>query len=549
MASLQSSPAWKALEAHHRAVAGVHMRDLFAGDGERFSRFSLTQGEVFLDYAKNRVTAETMALLFDLARQADVEGWRERMFRGDKINTTEGRAVLHTALRNRSGPPVFVDGEDVTAKVDAVLAHMGAFADAVRDGAWTGETGKSVTDVVNIGIGGSDLGPAMVVEALTPYHRPGLGVHFVSNVDGSHMAGTLKGLDPETTLFLVASKTFTTTETLTNATAARAWLTGALGDGAVARHFAALSANRDAVAAFGIDPANMFEFWDWVGGRYSLWSAIGLSIAIAVGMDRFKALLAGARAMDEHFLGAALEANMPVILALLGVWNTDFLGAACHAVLPYDQYLRRLPAYLQQADMESNGKGVTRDGRAVDYATGPVVFGEPGTNGQHAFYQLLHQGTGLVAADFIAAAESPHADGDHHAILLANFFAQTEALMKGRTEAEARAEMEAAGMGAGDVDRLLPHKVFPGNRPTNSILVRRFDPHTLGMVLALYEHKIFVQGVIWEINSFDQWGVELGKRLADTILGELKDAGPAAGHDSSTNGMINHYKGLKARTP
>lgn len=549
MASLQSSAAWKALEAHHRAVAGVHMRDLFAEDAERFERFSLTQGEVFLDYAKNRITAETMALLFDLARQADVEGWRERMFRGDKINTTEGRAVLHTALRNRSGSPVLVDGEDVTATVDAVLTHMGAFAEAVRGGAWTGETGKSVTDVVNIGIGGSDLGPAMVVEALTPYHRPGLGVHFVSNVDGSHMAGTLKGLDPETTLFLVASKTFTTTETLTNATTARAWLTGALGDGAVARHFAALSANRDAVAAFGIDPANMFEFWDWVGGRYSLWSAIGLSIAIAVGMDRFEALLAGARAMDEHFRAAALEANMPVILALLGVWNTDFLGAACHAVLPYDQSLRRLPAYLQQADMESNGKGVTRDGRAVDYATGPVVFGEPGTNGQHAFYQLLHQGTPLVAADFIAAAESPHGDGEHHAILLANFFAQTEALMKGRTEAEARAEMEAAGMGADDVERLLPHKVFPGNRPTNSILVRRFDPHTLGMVLALYEHKIFVQGVIWQINSFDQWGVELGKRLADTILGELKDAAPAAGHDSSTNGMINHYKGLKARAP
>ncbi len=432
MPSLTQSKAWKALEAHGKALAGVHMRDLFAADPGRFARFSLTLGDMLVDFSKNPVTAETMALLANLAREAGVEDRRARMFAGEPINTTEDRAVLHVALRDRSGTPVLVDGEDVMPGVKAVLDHMREFSDAVRSGAWTGHTGRPVTDVINIGIGGSDLGPAMVCEALTPYQRPGLAVHFVSNVDGTHIAETLKGLDPETTLVLVASKTFTTHETLTNAATARAWLVDALGEAAVARHFAALSTNTEAVAAFGIDPANMFGFWDWVGGRYSLWSAIGLPIAIAVGMDHFEDLLAGAHAMDRHFAEAPLEANMPVVLALIGIWNGNFLGADAHAVLPYDQYLRRLPAYLQQADMESNGKGVTRDGRAVDYATGPVLFGEPGTNGQHAFYQLIHQGTRLVSADFIAAAETQNPLGDHHPILLANFLAETVDLMNGR---------------------------------------------------------------------------------------------------------------------
>ena len=546
MASLKESPAWKALEAHHRAVAGVHMRDLFAADDGRYERFSLALGDMLLDYSKNRVTTETMELLVALARQADVEGWRARMFAGERINTTEGRAVLHVALRNRADAPVPVDGEDVMPKVHAVLGHMRAFSDAVRNGAWTGHTEMPVANLVNIGIGGSDLGPAMVCEALTPYRRPDLGIHFVSNVDPSHIAETLKGLDPATTFFIVASKTFTTTETLTNAATARAWLTEALGEAAVARHFAALSTNVEAVAAFGIDPANMFEIWDWVGGRYSLWSAIGLSIAIAIGSDAFEDMLAGAHAMDRHFAASPLAANMPVVLALLGIWYTNFFGARTHAVLPYDQYLARLPAFLQQLDMESNGKGVGRDGTSVDVASGPVVFGEPGTNGQHAFYQLIHQGTELIPADFIAAAHSHNPIGDHHAVLLANFLAQTEALMKGRTAAEASAETEAAGMAA--EARLAPHRAFPGNRPTNSILVRRFDPFTLGMLIALYEHKVFVQGVIWGINSFDQWGVELGKALAGAILQEL--SGGAAGcHDSSTRGLIAHLRRLGEESP
>jgi glucose-6-phosphate isomerase len=549
MPSLTRTKAWKALAAHSKALAGVPVRDLFAADPERFAGFSLTLGDMLLDVSKNPVTAETMALLAGLAREAQVEDRRARMFRGEPINTTEDRAVLHVALRDRSGAPVVVDGADVIPNVAAALAHMRDFSGAVRSGAWTGHTGRPVTDVINIGIGGSDLGPAMVSEALTPYHQPGLAVHFVSNVDGTHIAETLKGLDPETTLFLVASKTFTTTETLTNAATARAWLVHALGEAAVARHFAALSTNTDAVAAFGIDPANMFEFWDWVGGRYSLWSAIGLPIAIAVGMDKFEELLAGAHAMDRHFAEAPLEANMPVVLALIGIWNSNFLGADAHAVLPYDQYLRRLPAYLQQADMESNGKGVTRDGDAVDYPTGPILFGEPGTNGQHAFYQLIHQGTRLVSADFIAAAETHNPAPNHHPILLANFLAQTEALMTGRSEAEARSELEAHGLDDEAVAKLAAHKVFPGNRPTNSILVRRFDPHTLGMLIALYEHKIFVQGVIWDINSFDQWGVELGKELADVILPELTGERPAGGHDSSTAGLMAHLRRLKAGTP
>ncbi len=439
MAFLKDSPAWKALEAHHQGVADTHMRDLFARDPGRFERFSLAVGDLFLDYSKNRITGETMDLLTALAGQADVEGWRARMFGGKRINTTEARAVLHVALRNRAATPVVVGGDDVMPRVRAVLGRMRAFAVSVRGGIWKGQTGKRITDVVNIGIGGSDLGPAMVCEALKPYRQPGLAVHFVSNVDGTHMVETLDGLDAETTLFIIASKTFTTQETLTNAASARAWLTGRLGEAAVARHFVALSTNTAEVTAFGIDPANMFEFWDWVGGRYSLWSAIGLSIAVAVGMERFEELLDGAHAMDQHFLKAPLEANMPVILALLGIWYTGFFGAETHAVLPYDQYLHRLPAYLQQADMESNGKSVSRDGEAVGVATGPVLFGEPGTNGQHSFYQLLHQGTRLVPCDFIAPAFTHNPVGRHHAILLSNFLAQTEALMKGRTEAEARA--------------------------------------------------------------------------------------------------------------
>ena len=544
MTSLKDSPAWKALETHHEAVAHTHMRDLFAGDPDRFERFSLSVGGLLLDYSKNRITDETMDLLAALARQADVEGWRARMFGAERINTTEARAVLHVALRNRTANPVVVGGDDVMPKVRAVLGRMRAFSVSVRGGIWKGETGKPVTDVVNMGIGGSDLGPVMVCEALKPYHQPGLAMHFVSNVDGTHIVETLGNLNPETTLFIVASKTFTTQETLTNAASARAWLVDRLGEAAVAKHFVALSTNTQAVTAFGIDPANMFEFWDWVGGRYSLWSAIGLPIAVAIGMDRFEELLEGAHAMDLHFLNAPVEANMPVILALLGIWYTGFFGAETHAVLPYDQYLHRLPAYLQQADMESNGKSVTRDGEAVGVASGPVLFGEPGTNGQHSFYQLIHQGTRLVPCDFIAPAFSHNRVGRHHAILLSNFLAQTEALMKGKTGAEARAELEAQGLSGVVLERLLPHKVFAGNRPTNSILVKKIDPHALGMLIALYEHKIFVQGAVWNVNSFDQWGVELGKQLAKAILPELENTAPVDGHDSSTNGLINHLKAL-----
>lgn len=542
--SLNNLAEWRALAAHAEAMRDVHMRDLFAQDPERFQRFSLRLGEFLLDYSKNRITEETMRLLLDLARARDIEGWRARMFSGERINTTENRAVLHVALRNRANRPIIVDGKDVMPEVNRVLAQMRAFSEAVRSGSWRGHTGEAVTDVVNIGIGGSDLGPVMVCEALRPYQRAGLRVHFVSNVDGSHIAETLKWCRPETTLFIVASKTFTTQETLANARTARDWLTGALGEEAVAKHFVALSTNAEGVAAFGIDTANMFEFWDWVGGRYSLWSAIGLSIAIAVGMDNFEALLDGAHAMDEHFRTAPLERNMPVVLGLLGVWYNNFFGAQAHAVLPYDQYLARLPAYLQQADMESNGKSIDRDGRRVDYQTGPVIFGEPGTNGQHAFYQLIHQGTKLVPCDFIAAAESHNPVGEHHTLLLSNFFAQTEALMRGKTEDEARAELEAAGLHSEALEALLPHRVFEGNRPTNSILYRRLDPRTLGLLIALYEHKIFVQGVIWNVNSYDQWGVELGKQLAKAILPELRDDGPVTGHDASTNGLINHAKAL-----
>jgi glucose-6-phosphate isomerase len=547
MSALTGSAAWQALGRHAGVMAPVHLRDLFADDPERFARFSLREGDLLLDYSKNRITEETLRLLLDLARQADVAGWRDRMFAGDRINTTEQRAVLHTALRNRSNRPVAVDGSEVMPAVNAVLAQIEDFSGRVRDGAWRGHAGQTITDVVNLGIGGSDLGPLMVCEALKPYQRSDLRPHFVSNVDGAHLVHTLEGLDPGRTLFVVASKTFTTQETMTNAASARAWLVERLGDErAVGRHFVAVSTNAQAVAAFGIDPVNMFAFWDWVGGRYSLWSAIGLPIALAVGFERFEELLAGGHAMDEHFRSAPLERNLPVILALLGVWYRNFLGAESHAVLPYDQHLHRLPAYLQQADMESNGKSVRRDGVPVDYATGPIIWGEPGTNGQHAFYQLVHQGTALIPADFLAAAESLTPLGDHHDKLLANFFAQPEALAFGKTAVQAQAELEREGLTGAALAALLPHKVFPGNRPSNAILYRRLDPATLGRLIALYEHKIFTQGVLWNVNSFDQWGVELGKQLAKAILPELADATPIASHDSSTNGLINHLKALRA---
>ena len=543
MSALTQSRAWQALQAHYPVLARVHMRDLFRGDAQRFNRFSLNTNGILLDYSKNRITEETLRLLFGLAAQADIKAWTDKMFSGAKINVTENRAVLHVALRNRSNRPIVVDGKDVMPAVNAVLAHMREFTEAVRSGSWKGYSGKSITDIVNIGIGGSDLGPKMVCAALTPYGTPGLRMHFVSNVDGTHIAETLKVVNPETTLFIVASKTFTTQETLSNAHTARAWfLQSAKNEAAIARHFVAVSTNASEVAQFGIDTANMFEFWGWVGGRYSLWSAIGLPIALYIGMDNFEALLTGAHEIDEHFRAAPLEQNMPVILALLGIWYNNFFGAQTYAIFPYDQYLCEFPAYFQQGDMESNGKGVTRDGHHVDYATGPILWGEPGTNGQHAFYQLVHQGTKLIPADFIAPMETHNPVGEHHAILLSNFFAQTEALMQGKTESEARAELLQQGLQGEALKALLPHKLFPGNKPTNSIIVKKITPQTLGALIALYEHKIFVQGVIWNINSFDQWGVELGKQLAQRILPELTGAASVTTHDCSTNGLINYCK-------
>ncbi len=523
----------QALLAHQAELAGIHMRKQFESDPGRAARFSLQVGDVMLDYSKNRITDETLALLLRLAEEADVTGWRERMFEGDRINHTENRAVLHVALRNRSNEPVKVDGEDVMPKVNAVIERMGAFAEQIRSGRWHGYSGKRITDVVNVGIGGSDLGPKMVVQALRPYRHPDLRLHFISNIDGAHALETLEMLDPETTLFIVASKTFTTQETMTNAHLARTWFLEKAGSVEhVARHFVAVSTNREAVTAFGIDPANMFEFWDWVGGRYSLWSAIGLPIVLAVGKAHFVELLAGAHEMDVHFRRAPLAANMPVILALLGVWYNNYFDAASHAILPYDHYLRSLPAYLQQADMESNGKSVDRDGTQVDYSTGPIIWGATGINGQHAFYQLLHQGTRMVPADFIVTLESPTELRSHHDILIANFLAQTEALMRGRTREETQAQ----------TGEYVSHKVFAGNHPSNAILLQKLTPHSLGMLIALYEHKIFVQGVIWKLNSFDQWGVELGKQLASRILPELHADATVSSHDASTNALINVYR-------
>jgi glucose-6-phosphate isomerase len=543
MSKLTQSPAWQALKAHHPAVAPLSMRQMFRDDPARFERFSIRFDDLLFDYSKNRITAETVGLLLDLAAQAELPAWIERMFGGDRINSTEHRAVLHTALRNRSERPVLVDGRDVMPDVRRVLGHMRRFADAVRGGGHRGHTGEQITDIVNIGIGGSDLGPLMACEALRHYARCDLRAHFVSNVDGTHLAETLKKLDAETTLFIVSSKTFTTQETITNARSARAWLVGKLGDEqAVSKHFAAVSTNLKATGEFGINPDNVFEFWDWVGGRYSLWSAIGLPIALHVGMDRFEELLGGAYAMDEHFRSAPPEQNIPVLMGLLGIWYGNFFGAGANAMFPYDQYLHRFPAYLQQLDMESNGKRVDRDGNAVDYDTGMVMWGEPGTNGQHAFYQLIHQGTRMIPADFLAPMHSQNPIGEHHAILLANCFAQTEALMLGKTAEEARAELEAQGLSGDALEALLPHKVFPGNKPTNTLLFDRLDPHTLGMLIALYEHKVFVQSVVWNINPFDQWGVELGKQLAGKILPELRDGGAVSAHDASTGGLIGHYR-------
>jgi len=541
MTSLEKMPAWKALKKHYGQIKDVHMRDLFNDDPQRFERYSLQRGELLLDYSKNRITDETLQLLFTLARDSELPAWVERMFTGEAINFTEHRAVLHTALRNRSNTPVCVEGEDVMPEVNRMLEQIRVFTERVREGKWKGYSGQSITDVVNIGIGGSDLGPVMVTEALIPYGNR-LAVHFVSNVDGSQISDTLASLNPETTLFLVASKTFTTQETITNATQARRWLLeSAPDDSAVARHFVAMSTNREAVQTFGIDPVNMFEFWDWVGGRYSLWSAIGLSIALYIGMDRFEELLAGAHDMDLHFRSAPLEQNMPVVLALLGIWYHNFFGADSHAIFPYDEHLHRLPAYLQQADMESNGKRITRNGEMAKYATGPIIWGEPGTNGQHAFFQLIHQGTPLIPADFLTAVNPHHTLHDQQQILFSNYIAQTEALMRGKTEAEVRAELVADGRSEAEIDSLLLHKVFPGNRPSNSLLYPGLTPHLLGMLIALYEHKIFVQGILWQINSFDQWGVELGKQLAKKIQSELQQGSITQPHDASTRGLLDFY--------
>lgn len=535
--------AWQALQKHFDEMKDVTIADLFAKDGDRFSKFSATfDDQMLVDYSKNRITEETLAKLQDLAKECDLAGAIKSMFSGEKINRTENRAVLHVALRNRSNTPILVDGKDVMPEVNAVLEKMKTFSEAIISGEWKGYTGKAITDVVNIGIGGSDLGPYMVTEALRPYKNH-LNMHFVSNVDGTHIAEVLKKVNPETTLFLVASKTFTTQETMTNAHSARDWFLKAAGDEKhVAKHFAALSTNAKAVGEFGIDTANMFEFWDWVGGRYSLWSAIGLSIVLSIGFDNFVELLSGAHAMDKHFSTTPAEKNLPVLLALIGIWYNNFFGAETEAILPYDQYMHRFAAYFQQGNMESNGKYVDRNGNVVDYQTGPIIWGEPGTNGQHAFYQLIHQGAKMVPCDFIAPAITHNPLSDHHQKLLSNFFAQTEALAFGKSREVVEQEYRDQGKDPATLDYVVPFKVFEGNRPTNSILLREITPFSLGALIALYEHKIFTQGVILNIFTFDQWGVELGKQLANRILPELKDDKEISSHDSSTNGLINRYK-------
>ena len=542
-----TTSAWKKLSDLYKKNQSVTISDLFGRDANRYATMSRTFENGFvLDFSKNMIDGDIFSALIALAEETDLQSAIDAMFTGQKINQTENRAVLHVALRNRSNEPILVDGKDVMPEVNRVLDQMKDFCDRVHSGNWTGYTGKKITDVVNIGIGGSDLGPVMVTEALAAYGVDGIRVHFVSNVDGTHIAETLKRVSPETTLFLIASKTFTTQETMTNAHTARDWFMEAAGDKAhVARHFAALSTNAKAVSEFGIDTANMFEFWDWVGGRYSLWSAIGLSIALAIGFDNYIELLSGAHDMDNHFKGTGFKNNLPVLLALIGIWYNNFYGAESEAILPYDQYMHRFAAYFQQGNMESNGKYVDRDGNRVDYETGPIIWGEPGTNGQHAFYQLIHQGTKLIPCDFIAPAQTHNPIGDHHPKLLANFFAQTEALAFGKTKAQVEAEFAAAGKSPEEVKDLVPFKVFEGNRPTNSILVKKVTPRTLGQLIAMYEHKIFTQGAIWNIFSFDQWGVQLGKELANKILPELTADGDVATHDSSTNGLINQYKAWK----
>ncbi len=540
----RQTKAWEKLGSHFEVVKDQRMKDLFDQDKDRFARFSTQFEDILVDYSKNRITSETLGLLMNLARETGVPEAIGCMFSGQHINETEDRAVLHVALRNRSNAPIQVDGQDVMPAVNAVLDQMEAFSKSLLSGQWKGYSGKQITDIVNIGIGGSDLGPVMVTEALRPYWK-GITPHFVSNVDGTHIAETLRKVNPETTLFIIASKTFTTQETMRNAHTARDWFLEAAKESDVAKHFVAVSTNKAEVEKFGIDPANMFKFWNWVGGRYSLWSAIGLSIACTIGFENFKALLEGAHAMDNHFRQTALEQNIPVVLALIGIWYNDFFGTETEAILPYDQYLHRFPAYFQQGNMESNGKSVGRDGQPVTWQTGPIVWGEPGTNGQHAFYQLIHQGTKLIPCDFIAPAQTHNPLADHHTILLSNFFAQTEALMKGKSQDQVEAELRDSGMSDAAVEKLKPFKVFEGNRPTNSILVKKITPRTLGSLIAIYEHKIFVQGVIWNIFSFDQWGVELGKQLASSILPELEDDEDVTSHDSSTNGLINAFKQIR----
>lgn len=538
--------SWRKLADHYKKIEAIHMKDLFAGDPDRFKKFSFRFNDILVDCSKNRITEETLSLLIGLADEAGVKKAIESMFNGENINATENRAVLHIALRNRANTPIIVDGEDVMPEVNAVLQKIKTFSGQIISGEWKGYTGKKITDIVNIGIGGSDLGPVMVTEALRPYAQEGLSVHFISNIDATHITETLKGLNPETTLFMVASKTFTTQETMTNAFSARDWfLDHAQKQAHVARHFVAISTNAEAVTAFGIDNDNMFIFWDWVGGRYSLWSAIGLSIACYIGFDNFSGLLQGAHAMDQHFRSEPFEKNIPVLLALTGIWYTNFFGAQSETILPYDQYMHRFPAYFQQGNMESNGKSVDRNGRKLTYQSGPIIWGEPGTNGQHSFYQLIHQGTKFIPADFLAPAVSHNPLGDHHTILLSNFLAQTEALMNGKTREEVVAELKQDGKSDDQIKKLAPYKIFDGNKPSNSILFRKLTPGTLGSLIAMYEHKIFVQGVIWNIYSFDQWGVELGKQLARKIQPALSDDQPVDTHDGSTNGLINAIKEMR----
>lgn len=546
MSKLTDRASWKALEAHFAQMKDVQMRDLFEQDKDRFKKFSTQMDDILLDFSKNRIDDETFSLLCDLARDIDVQKWRDDMFSGEPINISEFRPVLHTALRNRSNTPVYVDGENVMPKINRVLAQIRYFTERVRGGHLRGYSGQLITDVVNIGIGGSDLGPHVVCDSMKPFAQRGMNVHFVSNIDPTHLTEILKFVEPESTLFIVSSKTFGTQETMLNAQSARQWFVEVTGnEKAVARHFVAVTANKQAAAEFGILEENMFEFWDWVGGRYSLWSAIGLPIALYLGMERFEELLEGAHAMDMHFRSAPIEKNMPIILALLGVWYNNFFDAQSHAVMAYNQYLRRLPAFLQQLDMESNGKTIDRAGKRVDYLTGPIIWGETGSNCQHAFFQLLHQGTKPVPADFLIPARSKNPLGEQHCVLLANYFAQTRALMKGKTEAEARAELEAAGHTEEVIKDVLPHKIFEGNKPTNSIIFESLDPRTLGALLAMYEHKVFVQGVIWDINSFDQWGVEYGKQLASDIQNELSNRQATSAYDDSTNNLINYCMLLK----